>query len=87
MSFQVGIGSLGGTLFHSANHVIFILVYCYRRAQILREEGRKSTPLTLGEWKILLGVDFFYQVAGVWGGVHLTIQAFFKVKKTPFCKY
>ena len=61
MSFQVGIGSLGGTLFHSANHVIFILVYCYRRAQILREGERKSTRLTLGEWKILLGVDFFYQ--------------------------
>ena len=37
MSFQVGIGSLGGTVFPggtlypSANYVIFILVYWYRR--------------------------------------------------------
>ena len=44
MSFQGGIGSLGETLFPSANHVIFILVYCYKRAQILREGGGEIPP-------------------------------------------
>ena len=48
------------------------------------EEGK--APLVEEEWEILLGVDFFHQVVGIWEGVHVTIQVFFKAK-TSFCKY
>ena len=46
--------------------------------------GKPCHICSLGRWEILLGEDF-YVVVGIWGGVILTVQTFFKAKK-QHCK-
>ena len=76
--------------------------HCFRQKSMLKNWNR-LTHITLLKKKYLLlknqgfpntivdgkfcSENFFYQVVGIWGWVHLTIQIFLKGKNNILCEY